>query len=66
MQQFGYDLSVFFVKDTPAIDNGRSNQLDIIMPPYFSTFNFTYAFSTVISGFALILKEGESVWLAIR
>ena len=34
------------------------------IPPYFSTFNFTYWFSTFISEDSLIFKVGESLWLA--
>ena len=47
------------------MDKGRSNQGDMIMPPYFSTFNLIKWPSASISGFSLILKEGESLWLAM-
>ena len=49
----------------PATDSGRSSQGAHSMPPYFSTFSFTYRFATVISALGLTLKTGESQWLAM-
>ena len=48
----------------PATERGLSNHGPQSIPPYFSTFNFTYWFSTFISGSSLIFKDGESLWLA--
>ena len=50
----------------PAKDNGLSNQVFKIGPPYTSVFSFTYLFSITISGAGLTLKEGESVWAPIN
>lgn len=49
----------------PATDNGRSNQVEKIMPPYFSVLSCTYLPLTCCSGLSLILKVGESLWLAM-
>ena len=53
-----------FTRILPAIDSGRSNHVEHIIPPYFSVFNFTYLLFTSISAFSFILNVGESLWLA--
>ena len=46
----------------PAMDNGLSNHVYIIGPPYTSVFNFKYFPATGIAAFGLILNVGESLW----
>ena len=46
------------------MDNGLSNHVEYIIPPYGSTFNKT-EFNFLITGFGLILNDGESVWVAV-
>ena len=46
------------------MESGRSNHVDIIIPPYGSTSSRMYAPAASPSACALSLKVGESPWLA--
>ena len=48
----------------PATESGLSSQVFSSMPPYFSTFSFTYFLSTTISALFFSLNAGESQWQA--
>lgn len=49
----------------PASVSGRSNQVDMMGPPYTSVLSFTRPPSVSISALGLMRKVGESLWAQI-